>query len=362
MVEIRLVKHREKIDELVDLFSAAFGRNMSAELWDWKYIQNPLATPDPEVIVALDNGRIVGARPFRLAEMWLGNEKVKAPLGGNAMVHPEHQRKGIYSQMLQFGLNYLRENGYALSCGFTNEKSLPGNLKQGFRIVAPTETMFRAINPQKLISYGLGNKVLGGGLGFLYDKFLNTKPRETFQPSAFFQIEIFDQFNEGLKEIDTLRDTSLIELVRSESYLRWRFARCPNRKYRYVVAKRDETLWGYAVVSVQAQSSGLVCGYIVDHLVRYRDIACFHTLIDRSLDELKKSGCDVVFIRALGELVLREQLLKHLGFKSPLMFPYSRFSHHEYFVALMLDEQAAAGIDVYDKNNYRVTYAYSGEI
>jgi GNAT superfamily N-acetyltransferase len=359
MVEIRLVKHSEEKEQLLDLFRASFGLNMPGEFWNWRYIQNPLALADPEVIVALDNGKIVGARPFQLAEMWLGNEKVKAAQHCATMVHPEHQGKGIFNRMGQFSIKYLKENGYALSYGLPNVKSRPGFLKQGYRIVVPIEAMIRAVNPQRLISYKLGNKVLGSGLGFLYDKLLNIKTTDDLQPSTSFQVEVFDQFNDELKEIDTLRNESLIDLVRSESYLRWLFDQRPNRNYRYIVAKRDNTLWGYTVLSVEKQRNGLVYGYIVDHLIKDRDIACFRALINRSLNELEKSKCDVVIIWALGEPVLRNQLLKHLGFKSTLTFLYNRFSGHGYLDAIRIDEQVAAGVNIYAKENWRVTCAYT---
>jgi hypothetical protein len=290
--------------------------------------------------------------------MWLGNQKVKAAQHTDTMVHPEYQGKGIFNRMGMFAIGYLKENGYALSYGFGNEKSRPGFLKQGYRLVALNETIFRPINPQKLVSYRLGNKVLGGGLGFLYDKLLNIKPREAFQPATSFQLEVFDQFNDELKEIDTLRDESLINLVRRESYLEWLFDQRPNRDYQYIVAKKDRTVWGYIVVSAQEQNDGLVYGYIVDHLVKDRDIDCFRALINRSLGELEKWGCDIVIIWALGEPVLREELLKHLGFKSTLLFPYNRFSGHGFLNAIRLDDQVAAGVDIYDEKDWRVTCAY----
>ena len=362
MVEIRLVKHSQEKGQLLDLFRASFGHSMPAELWDWKYIQNPLAPPDPEVVVALDNGRIVGARPFRPVELWLGNERARAALGSDVMVHPEHQRKGITTRMYQFGMEYLKENGYALHYGIGNEKSHMLGLKQGHKTIATRESIFRPINTQKLLSYRLGNRVLGTGLSFLYDKVLNVKQRAASQPSAPSQVQVFDRFTEELRDIDTLRDQSLIELVRSESYLRYRFDRRPGRDYRYIVAKEDATLRGYAVVSAEEQINGLVYGYIVDHMVRDRDIACFRALINRSLDELEKWGCDVASIWALGEPLLRKELLKHLGFKSSLTFPYSRFSSHRYFNVKMTNEHTAAWVNIYDKDSWRVTYAYSDAV
>jgi GNAT superfamily N-acetyltransferase len=362
MVEIRLVKHSQDKEQLLDLFRASFGHSMPAELWDWKYIENPLAPPDPEVVVALDNGRIVGARPFRPVALWLGNKTARAALGSDVMVHPEHQRKGITTRMYQFGMEYLKENGYALHYGIANEKSHMLGLKQGHKTIATRESIFRPINPQKLFSHRLENKVVGTGVGFLYDNLLNIKPRDVFQPRASFGVKVFDQFNDELEEIDTLRDQSLIELVRSESYLRYRFDRRPGRDYRYIVAQKDETLWGYAVVSAEEQISGLVYGYIVDHIVRDRDIACFRALISRSLDELEKWRCDIASVWAPGEPLLRKELLKHLGFKSSLTFPYSRFSSHRYFTVRMTNEQATAGVNIYDKANWRVTYTYSDAV
>ncbi len=357
MVEIRLVKHLEEKEQLLDLFRVSFGQNMSPELWDWKYLKNPLAPAAPEVIVALDNDKIVGARPFLLTEMWLDNEKVRTAQHGDTMVHPEHRNKGIFSRMGQFAIQYLKDNDYALSYGFPGPMSRPGFLKQGWQIVVPTEIMFRAVHPQNLIANKLRSKFLGSGLGFFYDRLLN-KTTETFQPSSSFQVEVFDQYTDELKEVDALRDESVIDLVRSESYLRWRFDWHPDHNYKYIVAKRDGKLWGYAVINIQEKANGLIYGMITDYLVKNRDIACFGILINRCLDELEKSECDIALIWAFSEPELREQLLKHFDFKSSLKFPYKKFIGYGYLDAILTNEQVAKRINIYDKDNWRVTYAY----
>ena len=76
MIEIRTVRHLDEKEQLLDLFRVSFNQDMSAELWDWKYIKNPQTSNTAEVIVALDEGKIVGARPFLLSEMWIANEKL----------------------------------------------------------------------------------------------------------------------------------------------------------------------------------------------------------------------------------------------------------------------------------------------
>jgi len=70
-VEIKLVRHRQAEKELVDLFQASFKLDKSHEIWRWKYTENPLASEDPDIIVAACDGKIVGARPFVVLEFWI---------------------------------------------------------------------------------------------------------------------------------------------------------------------------------------------------------------------------------------------------------------------------------------------------
>ena len=358
MADIKLERHRERILELLDLFQLSFGLNISTELWHWKYLQNPLAAADPLVIVALDSGKIVGARPFLLSEMWLKDEKVKAAQPCDTIVHPEHRHKGILDRMNQFAIDYFKENGYALFYNFPNSRSLGGYLKQGWRIVSRTEGLCRFAHPQRLISHKLKTRLGGYVLGFFYDKLLNTRIGEGSLSSSFFQFEVSDRFIDELKKVDTLRDKTAIDLVRDESYLRWRFDQHPEHKYKYIMVRKGKELWGYAVVNWQEQSNGLVYGMIVDYLVRDNDIECFRILMNESLNELEKLKCDLVFVWAFSQPRFREELLRHFSFKSPLKFPYGRLLGKSYFVAREIDERVPGKIDVYNGGNWRVTHAY----
>jgi GNAT superfamily N-acetyltransferase len=330
---------------------------MTAEIWDWEYLQNPLS--HPEVIVAVDNGRIVGARPFWFAEMWLGNKKIKTAQHCNTMVHPDYRGRGIFNRMGQFAVQYLKDNGYALSYGFPGPMSRPGFLSQGYRKVAETENMFRVVHPQKLLSYRLGNKILAGGLGFFYNALLNTRAKKTTRVSDSFQVEVSDRYTDDLRDVDDLRDKSGINLVRSESYLRWRFDKHPQRRYRYVTAKKDGKLWGYAVVSLQPQPNSFVSGLIVDYLVKNKDLSCFRVLIDTCLNELGKSQLDIVLAWAFSEPQLRKELSKYFGFKSSTKFPYNKLFRYAYLDAILIDEKLVEGVDIYDSSNWRVTHVYA---
>lgn len=357
MVEVALVKHSDGMEQLVDLFRTCFNIDMTADIWAWEYLRNPLS--DPEVIVAVENGRIVGARPFTYVEMWLGNERVKAALHCDTMVHPDYQRRGIFNSMGQFSIPYLKERGYALSYGFPGPMSRPGYLRQGWKVVVQTETVFRLMNPQRVMSYKSGSSLVGGGLGFLYDRILNAKTRETSAVSSPFDVRISDSFTDELEGLDALRGKKAIDLVRSERYIRWRFDENPEHDYTYVLAKKGGELWGYAVVSSEGSPGGLVCGTIVDYLVKNNDISCFHMLISACMEQLERQGCDIAITWVFTETEFRDHLFKHLRFKSPFKFPYNRFFGYGHLDAIRLDEEVAEAVDVYHKDSWRVTRAFS---
>jgi len=345
------------MEQLVDLFCTCFNVDMTPDIWAWEHLQNPLS--NPEVIVAVENGRIVGARPFTYVEMWLGNEKVKAALHCDTMVHPDYQRMGIFNHMGHFSIPYLKERGYALSYGFPGPMSRPGYLRQGWKVVVQTETVFRLMNPRRVISCKSGSDLIGGGLGFLYDRILNTRIREISGVSSPFNVNVSDSYTDELEALDALWGNKAIDLVRSEVFLRWRFDDNPEHDYKYVLVRKDSELCGYAVVSCEESAGGLVYGTIVDYLVRDNDISCFYVLISACLEQLDRQGCDIAITWVFTETEFRAYLFKHMSFKSPFRFPYNRFFGYGHLDALRLDEEVAADVDVYNGDSWRVTHAFS---
>ncbi len=358
MVDIRQVKHSENTEELTDLFQVCFNESMSPEHWNWKYIQNPAAPVSPEVVVATEDGKIVGARPYLLGQMWFGNEKLRTALHCETMVHPDHQRKGLFGRMGKFAIELLKTEGYSLSYGFPNPLSRQGFLKQGYKIVTQTEALFRIVRPKRLISYKLGHTFAGLGPNFFYDAFLKTRTRKLPHSTSTFEVQIHDRFTDVLRDVDALKDNSGMDIERSEAFLQWRFDHHPEKFYRYVTLTTDSGLSGYAVVSVQEGSDGIIFGIIVDYLVKDNNAECFNLLMRQCLIDLEKSDCDIIIISAFSKPVFRHELVKRLGFKSSVKFPYNRFFQYEHLDAILLDEQLSRRVDIYDKNNWHVTYTY----
>ena len=356
MIEIRVVKHEDEIGQLVELFRVSFGREMSEQFWEWKYINNPSASSSPEVIVARDGGKIVGARPFLLTELRVKNERILAAQHCDTMVHPKFRNQGLFNRMGEYALQYLKEHDYVLSYGFPGPMSRAGFLKQGYRVVVPTEIMFRPINYQRIFSKKLKRDRLGRVLGYFCNKVIVNKKLPVLK--ADIEVEIFDSYVQELEAIESLRKTTVIEYVRREKILRWRFDQHPEHKYRYITANIEGTLCGYAVISVQEQANGLYYGMIIDYLVKNEDPECFGALIEKAMVELAKTGCDLIMIWVFSEPGLKEELRLRFGFSSTSNFLYNRLIDPGYFEALSLNDQAITSMNIYDKSNWRITHIY----
>jgi len=315
---------------------------------------------DPEVIVAMDKGRIVGARPFMFVEMWLGEEKIKAAQHVDTMVHPEYQGKGLFNIMGQYSLEYLKENGYALSYGFSNTLSRRGFLKQGYRVIGPLDFMFKVLRSRNMMLRYLKNELLGSLAGTCFDRVFVKKPKALSGLPDTFNFITADQYIiEELKDVDALRDRKAINLVRNEKFLRWRYDTHPHFKYKYIVLKRKEELVGYAVISARKEGSGLTHGLILDFLVKDNDSDCFRVLQDKCYKELDQLGCDYMNIWMVCQLNQMNKLLKRSRFRSVVKFPFKKHYSDHLLDAILIQEQMAELINIYDKESWRLSAAFS---
>ena len=367
MVKIQTVSHRENIDELVNLVDLSFGSKMPKEFWEWKYILNPFGQKDLTV-VATENGKIIGARPYIPFQMWVNNAKVKTLNGGDGMVHPDYQRRGIFTKMTQFAFEYYTKSGYSFMIGFPNQKSAPGGIKVGYKILSNVETLFYPVNPGKLISTKLYIKFLPDIMGFLYKTLFLSMPKLDVS-SEEYEIKNFSRYNDEIIDIDELRDKSSIDIVRSEDYLKWRFDQHPKFNYEYIIAKKNDQICGYAVISKQKRSNGIVNGRIIDYLIKDNDINCFKAIINKCVVKLLE--CDNILIWAFTNPDLRRVLIKDYNFKSSIDFPrasgafksfinypYTKLKKRTLLIVKELNKLPPGSPDVFDKKNYRFTLIY----
>jgi GNAT superfamily N-acetyltransferase len=360
MVEISLLPYSDCVKHLLELHRASFGYAPPEPYWRWKFSENPMANDVQKVVVAIEGGAIVGARPYMFGDMWVNEKKVRVAQHCHTMVHPKHRRKGIFARMEIFALEQLLKEGIAFSYGFPNKLSRGGFLKVGYKRVIDTMAAFRAIDSYFLISTKIKSRILARTSSALFNLTLNRKKRFLSENSPF-EFEVLSEVTAGIGDIEFVRSKAAIDLVRSRNFLQWRFDSHPLFEYKYILAKRHNQLFGYAVISVQKQG-GITFGRIVDHVVTDSDIFCYRHLINQSLLELEKQDCDCYEIFTSGEPKLEKALFEDFGFKSFAKFPYNRFVADRYLDAIEVSKDFCNNNCVLDKKNWRVTFAFYDQI
>jgi hypothetical protein len=217
------------------------------------------------------------------------------------------------------------------------------------------EILFKPLNPIGKMLYSIKEKKSGDNK---CSEFSDDKIKVIFPADKSYRIEVHESYCKDLNSLDSIRKPYDIEMVRSEEYLKWRFDMHYRYKYRYILLKQDGILKGYAVISLQKQRRGLVAGMIIDYLVEDENPEYYQLLIPVILDEFNKSSCHVIATWPMRCLAMRGLLMEKFGFRSSGNFPYSKFIKPAYMDLIVIDASISRLPGIYDKTDWRVTYAF----
>ncbi|WP_224270655.1 GNAT family N-acetyltransferase [Haloprofundus salinisoli] len=139
-------------DGLLALDRTVWDRQRGREWFEWKYVENPYVDHVP-IFVAERDGEIVGARPFLVLPLRGPDATGIAFQPADTMVHPDHRRRGLFTQMTTAALSYYADadDGPDLYFNFPNDASRPGYEKLGWRDAGRRTTFYRVQNPSSLV-------------------------------------------------------------------------------------------------------------------------------------------------------------------------------------------------------------------
>lgn len=212
----------DDVPAIVELLKKSLGEGLlpkSEKLWNWKHQANPFG-PSP-VLLAEENGLLVGVRTFLKWE-FIRNEKVlHACRAVDTAVHPDFQGKGIFTQMTLELVRQMREEKHDLIFNTPNQKSTPGYLKMGWEEYRklPVFLGFRPTLPKK----------------------------PSIEPADWSQVtELIQKFESTSLSSDEVK-THLVP-----GYIHWRYVQCPLFPYQYIsdgksfllVYRIKESSWG----------------------------------------------------------------------------------------------------------------------
>lgn len=204
----------EDTDDVVKLLKESLGESLlkkTAAVWKYKHYQNPFG--QSPVLLAEDNGKIIGVRAFMQWRWQVGNEVWQAYRAVDTATHPEYQRKGIFTKLTTLLLEKVGISHKCFVFNTPNDKSRPGYLKMGWISLGKINIK---IIPTYL--YGL--------------KYLFLKSENYTIPIDEHQLQLLcEQHNEKM------RNGLGLFTPKSFNYLNWRYATNPIQSYEIVAGE-----------------------------------------------------------------------------------------------------------------------------
>ncbi|UII24846.1 GNAT family N-acetyltransferase [Fulvivirga maritima] len=204
---------KEDIEEVVSLLKLSLGESLmpkSVEYWTWKHINNPFGKSP--VLLAIEDGKIIGVRAF-MNWQWKNGEKIyKAIRAVDTATHPEHQGKGIFKKLTLGLLDDCKQQGVDFVFNTPNSKSKPGYLKMGWKEVGKLPVRLGFKRPINIVK----NKLFGGAV----TDFIPVKDKK------FDIAKSIDQY-----ELSVSKSSKGWKSNYSKAYLHWRYVDIPLIKY-----------------------------------------------------------------------------------------------------------------------------------
>jgi predicted N-acetyltransferase YhbS len=139
------------LPEIIELLRTSMGRaddERFVALFRWKHIDNAFgASP---MWVACSDGEIVGLRVFMRWEFERGDSILRAVRAVDTATRPDFQGRGIFTTLTRRGLDEVTAEGVDFVFNTPNDKSRPGYLKMGWRVLGRPVATIRPVGITRL--------------------------------------------------------------------------------------------------------------------------------------------------------------------------------------------------------------------
>lgn len=354
-------------EDVLSLFAAldwprAREEQSLSEWFNWRFHDYPRTSSVP-LSIAENGHSIIGVRAGHPMELSVDGEPVQAILQGESLVHPDHRREGVFTQLLDFDHEYYRQSGFDISYGAPNDKSLSALLKRSDRfpidrgIVTDIPKYYRIHDPSPFLGSTLSRLPV---------------VRQIAKASAralCATIERFHRLSEDISvkyhnhvPVDTLANLyrenvpRLAHAVRDEQFYRWRVEN-PLYKYSTYTSGIDDEPIAAITIETPRRVSGKV-SRVIDAMpltTPSKDGRGQYDALARGVREQRDSNA----ILAL-EPTLKRDILTACAFFSSSSFPLSRLTKPAKFIAWPTNNGNSGwvvnGHDLCDPDNWQLSW------
>jgi GNAT superfamily N-acetyltransferase len=343
-------------ESFVSLYDEAFGGG-SDEWFAWKYLDNPRTSHVPILVAESEAGEFAGARAQVPFLMRAGDETGLVLRFGDTMVHPDHRRRGVFSNLTERALDHYRRMAPRLCFNCPNDLSRPGFLDAGGTVVTDLESFYRIQNPGPFVDAAEDDGV-AGALGRVAARGYQRARRTV--ASVPDDVRVVRHEGVPVELLASLYERAVprgIHAVRDEAFNRWRYR---NPAWEYTVHSArvgDRTV--AALVTGRDREDGADVATLVDALplvsgeTRTRG---FRALLAAVLPRY----ADADIVAYSGRAIPRETLAA-FGFVGDQTFPLSRAASQSTLVTYDLSgagepSWSLGGLDAREADSWNLSF------
>ena len=274
------------------------GRSESAEHWRWEYEKNPVG---PRTIaLAWDGDALVGHYAVSPRRFWCDDRELLAALTLDAMTHPDHGRRGVFTASAEACYEAMTKRGFAFAYGFLPTSSVGAfERRLSWSLVMKAPVHIKPIDLGKFVAekvqrrvlapwLSLGSRVLSRAPGLVASARMRLDSRVRVEVTACSAIEEW---------ADALwlrcRGQHRAWAIRDRAYLAWRYDARPQSDYVFLRAEAGGTIVGLAVLAVGTREQGRIC-YVMELLADPTLSAALPTLLAAVEAQARAQNCAFV--------------------------------------------------------------------
>ncbi|MEM7221933.1 MAG: GNAT family N-acetyltransferase [Pseudomonadota bacterium] len=232
---------------------------LNSDYFTWKYDENPYLDA-PLIYLVLHDQRVVAMRGLFGAKWHLGatGDSILLPCAGDTTIDPEHRKRGLLRKLFRFMLADPAVAGYPFLLSLSAGQAVYfAQLKEGWRVIAPYDTVLRAptiVKSSKLRPIRrLARRLAGRSLARML---LSAAERAKGSGKRTDRVRLSEapRPDDMANLVARMGRPDKICHVRDRDYFAWRF-RSPLANYRYVYWQ-GTALEGFMVLRVLPHAIG----------------------------------------------------------------------------------------------------------
>jgi GNAT superfamily N-acetyltransferase len=283
-------------NQIFELWEAAhperqYIRTKWLKWWNWMYKKVPDGS---NILLADDNGKLVGLFCVTIRKVKIGNDIKKAAHSLDTLTHPDYRRQGIMLTLSKATFDELAKQETNIIYGFPNEMSYPNDIRLGFLDVGFRQKMIRIINWESFLKRWISNKfflkLCALTVNTLYKMVCRSPKPPVVKDLAITQVSCFD---ERINEFcDRVSSNFQIMVLRNKDYLSWKYTDVPDLKYSIYIAEKVKTICGYLILRYHREEFKKKA-QIYDFLAESEEVA--QSLLHVATENCRRDNIDYIY-------------------------------------------------------------------